>query len=92
MVKIHAPSMPVFHRLSPNKDLKGWKEGEMKDVLIEKYKCGRFAVMGNFVVNLYDASLCRMDFFYQLFSSEKELHDTFTEQLTLPLQTKSKGV
>lgn len=87
MIKLHAQGMPVFHRLTPNENLKGWKKGELKDVLIAKYKCGRFAVMGNFVVNLYDASLCRMDFFYQLFLNEQELHETFTEQLTLPLNT-----
>lgn len=89
MIKIHQEGMPVFHRISPNKDLKGWKSGELKDVLIAKYKCGRFAVMGNFIVNLYDASLCKMDFFYQLFDTEQQLHETFSEQLTLPLDLKS---
>lgn len=52
MINIRPVGYPMFHRLSPNKNLKDWKKGELKDVLIAKYKCGRFAVMGNFVVNL----------------------------------------
>lgn len=85
MINIHEQGMPRFHSLRPSKNLNGWDKGELKDVLIAKYKCGRFAVMGNFVVNLYDASQCKMDFFYQLFDNEQDLHDTFSEQLTLPL-------
>lgn len=56
-------------------------KGDMKDVLIAKYKDGRFAVMGVFFVSLLDPSKCKMDFFYELLT-EKELHETFTEQFT----------
>lgn len=85
MINIRPEGMPMYHTLIPNQNLKAWKKGEMKDVLIAKYKCGRFAVMGVFVVNLYDATLCKMDFFYQIFDGEQELHDTFSEQLKIAI-------
>lgn len=76
MIQINRLGWPLYHRVTANK-----KIGEMKDVLIAKYKDGRFAVMGVFFVNLDDASKCKMDFFYQLVS-EQELHETFTDQFT----------
>ncbi len=81
MIQINAIGVPQYHRLTANRKIGDMKPGDMKDVLIAKYKDGRFAVMGVFFVNLIDASKCKMDFFYELMT-ESELHETFTEQFT----------
>jgi hypothetical protein len=75
MVQINQKCLGIYHRLISNKKIEGWNKGDSKDVLISHYSDGRFAVMSSWVGS--QAS----EYFYALFS-EKQLHETFTEQFT----------
>lgn len=75
MVQINQKCLGIFHRLTSNKKQDGWNKGDSKDVLISHYSDGRFAVMSRWT------GAQSSEYFYGLFT-EKQLHETFTEQFT----------
>lgn len=75
MVQLNLKSdQPYPHFLISQKKLKGFKnDGSMKECYITKMSDNRFAVFAR----------SGSDYFYLIVSGEKELHETFTEQLTV---------